>query len=143
MPYTTAVVKEVLRLHPPAWMINRKVIRPVSLGGLEFPVGAKIAFSPYLMHRDERWWARPDQFDPGRWLGTGQPHARHAYAPFGGGPRYCVGQRLVTIQLVLLVAELATRYRLSLPSMDSVRTRYGVLLRPDGVCGSWSPLSRS
>jgi unspecific monooxygenase len=141
LPYTTAVVKEVLRLHPPAWMINRKVTRPVTLGGFAFPPGAQVAFSPHLMHRDERWWADPDRFDPMRWLGATPPHARHAYAPFGGGPRYCVGDRLVVIQLVLFVAELATRYRLNLPSLDRVRTKYGVLLRPDGVRGSWSPLS--
>ncbi len=141
LPYTTAVVKEVLRLHPPAWMITRKVIEPVTLGGFTFPAGARIAISPYMMHRDERWWTDPGAFDPMRWLGTGQPHARHAYVPFGGGPRYCAGSHLVMIQLVLLAAELATRYRLNLPSLGRVRTKYGVLLRPDGVRGGWSPLN--
>jgi len=90
LPYTTAFVREVLRVHPPAWLLGRNTTVEVTLDEhYTVPPRTAVLFSPYLLHHDPRWWDRPDHFDPRRWLGTRPPHAPYAYLPFGAGPRGC------------------------------------------------------
>lgn len=137
MPYTTAVVKEVLRLHPPAWLMDRKAIETIELDGYLIAPGTKIAVAPLLIHRDPRWWTDPERFDPQRWLDSEPPHGPHAYLPFGSGPRYCVGGHLGMVQLVLLVSEMAARYELELPPLARVPVRCKSLLLPEGLRGRW------
>ncbi|MGH3659154.1 MAG: cytochrome P450, partial [Micromonosporaceae bacterium] len=137
LPYTTAVVKEALRLQPPQWLITRTSTRPMEVGGYELPAGTEVLVCPYLMHRDPRCWDDPDQFDPQRWLGPDQPHARHAYIPFGAGPRVCPGSRLAMVQVTLATAMLARDYRLEMPSRAAVRASSNGLLLPIDLTGSW------
>ena len=88
LPYTERVVLEVLRLYPAAYMLGRQAVAPCDLGGYRLPAGATLLMSPWVMHRDPRWFADPDRFHPDRWadgLAKRLPH--FAYFPFGGGPR--------------------------------------------------------
>ncbi|GAA0536261.1 hypothetical protein GCM10011581_24020 [Saccharopolyspora subtropica] len=100
LPQTEAVV-EVLRLWPPTWLIGRTARRETTLGEWQLRPDDQVMFSPYLMHRDPRWWPDPDEPDPDRWLDPARTPKRHTYLPFGAGPRVCVGTQLGMIQLVL------------------------------------------
>jgi cytochrome P450 len=137
LPYTIAVIKETLRLYPPAWLLARRVIETVDLGGYRLPTGSQVYVSPYVIHRDERWWNHPDQFQPERWLARRPPHVRHGYLPFGSGPRYCAGGHLGLVQAALLVAEFAAHYQISLPPASEVTPRCRSILLPDGLRGCW------
>jgi unspecific monooxygenase len=137
LPYTTAVVREALRLYPPQWLLTRTASLPTEIGGYRVPAGTEVLMCPYLMHRDPRWWEHPERFDPSRWLQREQPHARHAYLPFGAGPRVCPGAHLAMAHLTMLTALLARDYRLRLPRLADVPVSSEGLLAPEGLSGGW------
>lgn len=134
LPYTKAFVHEVLRTHPPAWLLGRNTTTSVALGdNAEVPVGTAVLFSPYLLHRDPRWWREPERFDPSRWLGASPPHAPHAYLPFGAGPRMCSGAYLGLMILILTAVHIATSYHLRTTALHPVPARYGSIMLPIGL----------
>lgn len=133
LPFTEALVKEVLRFRPPTWLIGRTVRRETELAGWRLRPGDEVMFSPYLIHRDPRWWPEPDRFDPGRWLDGKPAPRRHTYLPFGAGPRVCVGLQLGMIQIVTATSRLAQRFDLSAPAAAESRPRFEGLLVPAGL----------
>ncbi len=137
VPYTVATIKEALRLYPPQWLLTRSTAQAVNIRGYKVPAGTEVLICPYLMHRNPRWWDEPERFDPERWLGAERPHARHAYVPFGAGPRVCPGSLLATVQLTVATALLARGYRLELPRLAGIRPGTDGLMLPTGVTGSW------
>jgi unspecific monooxygenase len=135
LPYTTAFVREALRVHPPAWLLGRDTTVPVTLDARgTVPPHTSVLFSPYLLHHDPRWWDQPERFDPERWLGTRSPHAPYAYLPFGAGPRVCVGLHLGELLLVRTAAHIATAFHLRLIHQPpAVPPRLATLLLPAGL----------
>ncbi len=69
--YTEKVVKEVMRLYPPAWAVARTVAKECEVAGYLLPLGANVVVSPWVMHRDERFFPDPLKFDPDRWSPDG------------------------------------------------------------------------
>ncbi len=113
--YAEMILAEALRLYPPAWAIGRMAKQPFSLGDVEIPANSICILSPYLMHRDARWFPDPEKFDPERWT----PEAREArpkfaYYPFGGGARVCIGERFAWMEGVIVMAAIAQKWRLRL-----------------------------
>jgi len=132
LPYTRAVFSEAMRLRPPAYATSREVIEPIVLGGQEVPVGAQVLVSPWVTQRDPRWWTEPLRFDPDRWLAPrAEPNHRHAYFPFGGGTRVCIGEQFAWTEGILVIAALVRRwrFRLTIPA-SAVRLQAAVTLRP-------------
>jgi cytochrome P450 len=100
-----AVVKEAMRLYPPAWVIGRTPTEDVVVEGHRIPKGAQILVPPWVVHRDPRWWSQPNAFRPDRWLGDeAAALPRFAYFPFGGGPRVCIGNHFAQMEAVLVLA---------------------------------------
>ncbi|MEI2609123.1 MAG: cytochrome P450 [Candidatus Promineifilaceae bacterium] len=113
LPYTGAIVKEVLRLYPPAWFIFRQAKEPVELEGTTFPVDTLFFVFPYAVHRDARWYEQAHHFNPERWLtDLEQTLPKGAYFPFGLGPRICIGNGFAQMEAQLLLATIAQRYHL-------------------------------
>ncbi|HEV2299168.1 MAG TPA: cytochrome P450 [Candidatus Acidoferrales bacterium] len=133
LPYLDAVIREALRLYPPAYVIGRLAIEPVELGGYSFPAGTTILMSPWILHRDPRYFAEPDSFCPERWLdGLAARLPSHAYFPFGGGPRRCIGQGFAMMEAALVTATLARCFHFELSSGQPVEPEPLVTLRPHG-----------
>lgn len=112
LPYTTAVLNEVLRLHAiPLSM--RRAREPVELGGVCIPEGSEVAFSIYALHRDPRRYRDPHSFTPDRWLAphAGRP-ARGAFIPFGAGNRKCLGDSFAWAEMTVALAAIVSRWRL-------------------------------
>jgi cytochrome P450 len=110
--YTGHVIAESLRLYPPAWSMGREALEEVDLGGYRVPSGSQVWFSPWAIQRDARWFDDPDAFRPERWEGDlAKKLPRCAYFPFGGGPRFCIGQAFAQMEAVLLLATLARAFR--------------------------------
>jgi cytochrome P450 len=130
LPYANAVVSESLRLRPPAWAMGREVIAPHELAGVRLPVGSVVVVSPWLLHHDARWWSDPDAFLPERWLTTDPDRPRHAYLPFGGGPRMCIGEGFASMEAVLLLATIAQRWRFTVAPSARVEMQPVITLRP-------------
>ncbi|EME55846.1 cytochrome P450 [Amycolatopsis decaplanina] len=133
MPFTRAVVLEVLRLRPPTWLLGRTAAQPTMLGRWALRPGERVLFSPYLVHRDPRWWKRPDEFNPHRWLAADPPHTARAYFPFGAGPRVCLGAQLGLLQLMIATAQLAAGYDLEPVDATEMVPHFGALLVPVGL----------
>ncbi|GAA4261646.1 hypothetical protein GCM10022255_095060 [Dactylosporangium darangshiense] len=133
LPYTEAVVKELLRAYIPTWLLGREVRTHTTLGRWTFRPGQQVMMPVYLMHRDRRWWDKPEEFLPDRWLGAQSPHARFAYLPFGAGPRICLGNQLGLLQLVLAIATLIRDYEFTVVNPEAVVIRPEALLIPAGL----------
>ncbi len=138
LTYTTAIVHETLRLYPPTWLMGREVARPCQLSHWRLGPGDSLMFSPYVVHRDPRWWDRPNEFRPSRWLDEQSPPPAATYFPFGAGPRVCLGTQLGTFQLVTATARLAFGYDIDVTRAASDQSP-GALLLPDGLRARFSP----
>lgn len=129
--YTTMVIKEVMRLYPPIWVIERKVIRDDEIGGYHIPANSEVAISPYVMHRHPLFWENPEGFDPERFSAErSASRPRYAYLPFGGGPRLCIGHQFAMMEAQLITALIAQRYRLHLLPGFPVDPKPWKTLRP-------------
>jgi cytochrome P450 len=131
--YTEWVVRESMRLYPPAWSLGREALADCEVGGFFVPKGTQLAPIQWVVHRDRRWFDDPETFRPERWdndLARRLP--RCAYFPFGDGPRVCIGERFAMLEAVLILATAAQRYRLSLPPGPPLRLVPSVTLRPKG-----------
>jgi cytochrome P450 len=141
--FTEQVVSEALRLYPPAYAIGREALADCEISGYRVPAGTTIYVSPWVMHRDPRWFDNPQAFRPERWAGSlAKQLPRFAYMPFGGGPRICIGNRFAMMEAVLILATVAQRFRLEWQADRPVQPKPSITLRPGG--GVWVKLvSRS
>jgi cytochrome P450 len=129
--YTERVVKEAMRLYPPAWAIVRNSLKDCEIGGYRVPAGATLVMSQWVMHRDPRYYDQPERFQPGRWLdGRAQGAPKFAYFPFGGGPRTCIGASFAAMEAVLVLATIAQRYQIRIAPDDPVEVLPTITLRP-------------
>jgi len=124
-------VKETLRLYPPAFTFMRTAIADTSVGGYHLPRGTDVSLVPYATHRDARFFPRPEVFDPTRFLAEPEID-RYAWIPFGGGPRVCVGNAFALMETTLVLATIASRFRLTLEPGQTIVPVPGVTLRPSG-----------
>lgn len=131
LPYTNMIVREAMRLYPPAWVISRRAAENVEVGGYTLPAGSNIVVSPWVTHRDERFFPNPNEFRPERWS-AGQENAlpKFAYFPFGGGPRMCIGNNFALMEAAVLLAAVAQRFRVSLVQGHKVEPFASITLRP-------------
>lgn len=115
LPYVEQVLSESMRLYPPAWLVGRRAIGPYDVGGFMLPARTLVIMSPYVLHRDARFFPEPARFAPERWTPAfKQGLPPFAYCPFGGGTRRCIGESFAWMELVLVLATLAQRWRLRL-----------------------------
>ncbi len=128
LTYTTMVLNEALRLYPPAPAFGRRPTETVTIGGYDIAPGTSIFMSPYVTHRDPRWFTQPDEFQPERWRNLSIP--KFAWFPFGGGAKVCIGEAFARMEGVLVVATLARRRRLCISGED-IGVRAALTLRPD------------
>ncbi len=129
--YTDWVVKESLRLYPPAYGVVRTALKDCEIGGYSVPAGATLAIFPWTVHRDPRYFERPLEFVPERWDNEfAKRLPRCAYFPFGVGPRVCIGNTFATTELVLMVAAIARKFQFKLAPGHRVLLSPSLTLRP-------------
>ena len=141
LPYTLAVLKETMRLYPPAYVIGRRSLRDVVVlaggaGGERFLVkkDTNVLVNVLGIHRRPDVFPDPERFDPTRFLGEREKELpRCAYLPFGAGPRVCIGNHFALMEGHLLLATILRSARLDLvDTRGEIGTEPLVTLRPRG-----------
>jgi cytochrome P450 len=139
LKYIDMIAKESMRLYPPAFGLGRESIEECEIGGFRVPPKTQVFMFQWATHRDPRFFEAPDEFQPERWNEERAAKIpKYAYFPFGGGPRACIGNYFAMMEIVLLMATIGQRFRLSkardhevelYPAM-SLRPRKGIFLTP-------------
>lgn len=125
-----AVVKESLRLYPPAWLISRRAVADGELADVPVPAGATVFCSPFTLHRDGRQWADPLAFRPERFL-SGDERTFAGYLPFGAGPRLCIGRELALLEIRIILQRLLSAVDVT-AVCAMAQPDLGVTVRPRG-----------
>ncbi len=106
------VFRETLRLYPPVPMMVRETSCPEDFRNRPVPTGSQVVISPWHLHRHERLWDQPDDFDPARWeTENGKTCQREAYIPFSAGPRVCPGAGFAMVEGPLILSMLLHRFK--------------------------------
>jgi cytochrome P450 len=132
LAYTRAVIDEALRLHPPAYILFRRVKENDVVCGHRIHRGGVVVMTPMVFHRHPSFWERPDEFVPERWAdeNAASRRPRFAFMPFSGGPRQCIGNSFALMEAVLILATLAQRFTPRIAEGYVLTPDYGVTLRP-------------
>lgn len=134
--YALLVVKETMRIYPPAYVIARSALRPTQIGGFAIDTDELVVVSPWLLHRDARFFPKPLEFHPERFLEEAQ-WPRFAYFPFGGGKRICIGNQFALMEAQIVLNTIATSVDFELVSprepepepLLTLRPKYGIQVR--------------
>ncbi|WP_036567022.1 cytochrome P450 [Nocardia sp. BMG51109] len=134
LEYTNCILTETLRLHTPNWVLMRRAIEPVDVGGIRLERGSEVLFSLTTLHRDPEIYRDPMHFSPNRWLPE-QADAlpRGAFIPFGLGNRKCIGDSFALTVMTVVVAAIATQWQMSLAPGCRVRETAGATVQPTGL----------
>ena len=108
-PYTQNVILESMRLYPPAYFMDRVNLEEDEFNGIKLDKGSDLLFSFYEIHRSEKHWEQPLEFNPDRFTSEKNPMA---YFPFGAGPRKCIGSNFAMYEMILAVSELILNFKI-------------------------------
>ncbi len=131
LTYLEMVVKEALRLYPPAWAGSRLAAQEIEFQGYRLPPGTFVAYSQWVSHRlpdvfHEPQAFRPERFDPEH----GEALPPFAYVPFGGGARLCLGMTFALLEMKVVLSALLRRWRFVLEPGQRIVPRPVVTLSP-------------
>lgn len=116
LAYTRMITEETLRIYSPAYQTMRRAREEDEIGGYRMPAGTNILINSYFLHRSPEFWDDPERFDPERFTPErAAERPKHAYIPFGSGPRICLGKHFAMTELTLVLATIARSHRLVLP----------------------------
>lgn len=107
LPYAEAVFREALRMHPPVAIDARRITAPIELLGRAIPAGHRVGIPVLHLSRHPDLYARPDEFDPRRWLGRKAAPSPLELVQFGAGPHFCLGYHLAWMEIVQFTVALA------------------------------------
>jgi Cytochrome P450 len=131
LTYTQQVLNEVLRLYPAAYLFAREAVTDDVIDGFRIPAKTLIFITPFITHRDAKYWKDPETFDPERFapeqVGS---HPRHHYYPFGEGPHVCIGNNFALMEMQLILATVLQRYHLRLDPSHPIALKPEATLRP-------------
>ena len=131
LPYNLQVIQESMRLFPPAWGVGREALEADELDGYPIPKKAQVMIHIYSLHRHPDYWEDPDRFDPDRFTKDKvKSRHRYAYLPFGGGPRFCIGNNFALMEMQLALAMMVQHYRVRLVPDHPVQQEPLITLRP-------------
>ncbi|WP_248903941.1 cytochrome P450 [Halocatena marina] len=129
LTYTEQVIKEALRLYPPAAMLFRKNLTETEIGGHTVPANSTILLPQFVVHTDERWYDDPQTFRPERW-DSRRERPEYAYFPFGGGGHHCIGMRFAMMELKHVIPIIAQRVDFELLSTPDPAVQMEMTLQP-------------
>jgi cytochrome P450 len=139
LEYTTAVLRETMRLYPPGWITGRIADRDDVLRGHAIHKGDMLGICPLITHRLPEFWPDPERFDPERFVDDPSGGNRDfSYLPFGTGPHMCIGTHFAMMEAALMVAMIVRRGQLVVERPENARMRSTITLHvADGLPVRW------
>ena len=137
LTFTRMTFAEGIRMFPPVWAIDRRLLVDHEIGGHLLPAGSVVWLCPYVTQHDPRWWPEPERFDPLRFLPEAEAaRPKYAYFPFSAGPRLCYGEPFAWMEGTLVLATIASRWRFDLAPghpvemlpIGTLRQRHGMAM---------------
>ncbi|XP_027342644.1 cytochrome P450 71D11-like [Abrus precatorius] len=119
LKYLKSVVKETLRLHPPApLLIPRENGQACEIHGYHIPIKSKVIVNAWAIGRDPNYWSEPERFYPERFIDSSIDYKGNnfEYIPFGAGRRICPGSTFGLINVELALAFLLYHFDWKLPN---------------------------
>ena len=134
LKFVEAILKESMRLYPPVWVVARRTAADFPLGDYIIRAGSYLQLSPYVTHRDARYFPDPERFNPHRWTAADTVRSdRTVYFPFAAGVHKCIGEGLAWAEGILVVATLARTWRFRAAHANHRPCpEAGITLRPRG-----------
>jgi len=131
--YTEQIVKEAMRLYPPAYVLARKASRDTKIGRYNVPKGSEVVVWTYFTHRDSRFYPDPTAFKPERFTAVEEAKLpKQAYLPFGAGPRACIGKMFAQVEATVVLAALARTLRFRYAAKKPPKPQPRITLAPAG-----------
>ena len=128
-PWLNAFLSETLRLYPSAWIVSRKNVKEDVIDGQRIPKKSTIFVSIFGMHRDSRYWDRPEKFDPERFINAEQ---NPSYHPYGVGPRKCIGSYFSHTIMLYILYHMVSKFEISLGDDRGFEMDAKISLKPKG-----------
>ncbi len=133
LPITQMVIKETMRLYPPAPVLSRMSTDWVEFGTQRVPPHSIIVIPIFAVHRHKLLWDDPDKFDPEHFLPEREAKfARAQFMPFGYGPRTCIGASFAMMEATVLLATFVRGARFDWDGQHLPEPISRVTLRPKG-----------
>jgi len=124
-------VLEGLRLYPVAWAVGREATRDVSIGDYLLRKGTQVYLFQWSLQRSERYFERAREFWPDRFVERPLSSLpKGTFAPFGLGPRICVGQQFALTEIAVTLSEVLRAFRIDTVSPYPPRLRASITARP-------------
>ncbi len=134
LPYLEMVVKESMRMYPPAFITTRDAHEDCELGGFPVKKGQTVVVNIYGSHMNPEIFPNPDVFDPERFSPENEKLIpKYAYLPFGGGPRVCIGNSFAMMEARLILATLAQRFQFRVLPGQVITPQTNFTLRPSSM----------
>ena len=135
LKFTEMIVREAMRLYPPAYGLGREAIEECEIGGFRVPRKTQVFMFQWATQRDPRFFTEPDAFQPDRWTEEfTNSLPKYAYFPFGGGPRFCIGNTFALMEIMLVLGTIGQQLSLPLVPDHPVSILPAMSLRPkDGI----------
>ncbi len=125
------VVRETFRLYPPVWSLGREAVEADDgFDGFEVPAGGTVVLSPYAIHRKPEVWDEPEQFRPERWESPPDKAAGLVFFPFSSGPRFCFGERLAMLEMVLVLSMMMRKFNVTMNGEQNIGVEALISMRP-------------
>lgn len=131
LKYIEKIFRESMRIYPPVWSIGRLVEDDYLVDKYTIPKGSSIIMSQYVMHHNDKYYDRPNEFNPDRWTDEFKRHLpRFSYFPFGGGLRGCIGESFAWQEGILMIASVSSHWKLELVPNQNIKMDPGITLNP-------------
>jgi cytochrome P450 len=141
LKYCRQTIHETLRVYPPAWLLSRFISEDAVLGGTEFKKGTTFYFAPYIMHRDNSVWIKPEEFNPDRFAPENLTDAqKDHFMPFISGPRKCIGEEFSIWEALIIMIKTIPAFDWNYPIQREPTIEFNATMRPLNEKGEYEVL---
>lgn len=129
--YLKMVINESMRLYPPVWAFGRKSVQEDEIMGYHIPKGVNCNIPVMFMHRNSRYWEKPNEFYPEHFLEDAvKQRDKFAFIPFSGGEHRCIGEYFALMEVQIVLIHLLRKFKISVSNEQNTDLNLLVTIKP-------------